>query len=116
MTKFSHYPNVLGLPSLCRHDGHVGFTQNTLTFDSEFCLYHCCTYSNTVMIKGILIPSPEKPNIAMIAGWTFTEIAKKKEHFALTIYAIDQALHTYEVRDRACCTTIYIVVPELRTD
>ena len=68
------------------------------------------------MIKGISIPTPEKPNIAMIAGSTFTKLAKKKEHFALTIYTIDQALHAHEVRDRAHRTAIYAVVPELRTD
>ena len=68
------------------------------------------------MIKSISIPTPEKPNIAMIAGSTFTKLAKKKEHFALTIYAIDQALHAYEVRDRARRAAIYAVVTELRTD
>ena len=67
------------------------------------------------MIKSISIPTPEKPNIAMITGSTFTKLAKKKEHFALTIYAIDQALHTHEVRDRARRVAIYAVVPELRT-
>ena len=74
------------------------------------------THGNAVMIKGILIPTPEKPNIAMIAGSTFTKLAKKKEHFALMIYAIDQALHAYKVRDRACRAAIYAVVPELRMD
>ena len=68
------------------------------------------------MIKGISIPTAEKPNITMIASLTFTKLAKKKEHFALTIYAIDQALHAHEVRDRARRAAIYAVVPELRTD
>ena len=68
------------------------------------------------MIKGISIPTPEKPNIAMIAGSTFTKLAKEKEHLALTIYTIDQALHTHEIRDRARRVAIYVVVPELRMD
>ena len=46
-------------------------------------------HGNTVMYKGIFIPTLKKPNIAMIAGLTFTKLAKKKEHFALTVYAID---------------------------
>ena len=71
---------------------------------------------NAVMIRGISIPTPEKPNITMIAGSTFTKLAKKKEHFALTIYSIDQALHAHKVRDRARHAAIYAVVPELRTD
>ena len=116
VTKLGHYPIVLGLPWLRWHDVHVGFTRNTLTFDSEFCLHRCCTHGNTVMIKGISIPTSKKPNITMIAGSIFTRLAKKKEHFALTIYAIDQALHAHKVRDRARHAPIYAVVPELRTD
>ena len=116
VTKLGHYPVVLGLPWLRRHDVHVGFAQNTLTFDSKFCLHRCCTHSNAVMIKGISIPTPEKPNIKMIASSTFMKLAKKKENFALTIYAIDQALHAHEVRDRARCAAIYVVVPKLRME
>ena len=89
VTKPGYYPILLGLPWLRWHNVHVAFARNTLTFDSEFCLHRCCTHGNAVMIKGISIPTPEKPNIAMIAGSTFTKMAKKKEHFALTIYAID---------------------------
>ena len=58
VTKLGHYPIVLGLPWLCRHDIHVAFARNTLTFDSEFCLHHCCMHGNAVMIKGISIPTP----------------------------------------------------------
>ena len=116
VTKLGHYPVVLGLPWLRQHDVYVGFARTTLTFDSEFCLHRCCTHGNAIMIKGISIPTPEKPNIAMIAGLTFTKLARKKEHFALTIYTIDQALHAHEVRDRARRAAIYAVVSELRTD
>ena len=73
-------------------------------------------HGNAIMIRGISIPTLEKPNIAMIASSTFTKLAKKKEHFALTIYAINQALHAHEIRDRARRAAIYAVVPELRTD
>ena len=77
VTKLGHYPVVLG------------FARNTFTFDSEFCLHRYCMYGNAVIIKGISIPTPEKPNITMIAGSTFTKLAKKKEHFTLIIYTID---------------------------
>ena len=68
------------------------------------------------MIRGISISTLEKANITMIAGLTFTKLAKKKEYFALTIYAIDQALHAHKIRDRGRYATINVVVPELRTD
>ena len=89
VTKLGHYPVVLGLPWLRRHDIHVGLARNTLTFDSEFCLHYCCMHGNAIMIRGISIPTLEKLNIAIIASSTFTTLAKKKEHFALMIYAID---------------------------
>ena len=57
VTKLGHYPIVLGLPWLHRHDVHVGFTRNTLTFDFEFCLPRCCMHGNTVMVKSISIPT-----------------------------------------------------------
>ena len=71
-------------------------------------------HGNAVIIRGISIPTPEKPNIAMIVGLTYTKLVKKKEHFALIVYPIDQDFHIYEVKDRAYCTAIYAVVPELR--
>ena len=116
VTKIGHYSVVLGLLWLRRHDVHIGFGQNTLTFDSEFCLHRCSNHGNAVMFMGILIPTPEKPNITMIASSTFMKLAKKKKHFALMIYAIDQALYAHEVRDRARRMAIYTVVPELRMD
>ena len=115
--KLGYYSVILELPWLRRHNVHIGFARNTLTFDSEFCLHHSCMHGNAIMIRGISIPTPENPNIAIVAGSTFTKLAKKKQHFALMIYAIDQALHAYKVRDRGHHTAIYAVVPsELRTD
>ena len=120
VTKLRHYPIVLGLPWLCQHDVNISFAKNTLTFDSKFCLNHCCSYSNAVMIKGISIPIPEKPNIAMVTGSTFARLVKGKGHIALTIYEIDQALHAYELQDRARQVarhaTIYAIIPSIRSD
>ena len=73
-------------------------------------------HGNAVMIRGISIPTPEKPNISIISGSSFTKLAEKNEHFALMIYVIDQALHAHKVTDRARRAAIYVVVPELRTD
>ena len=71
VTKLGHYPIILGLPWIHRHDVNVSFAKNTLTFDSKFCLNHYCLHDNVVIVKGISIPIPKKPNIAMIAGSTF---------------------------------------------
>ena len=116
ITKLGHYSIVLGLSWLRRHDVHIGFARNTLTFDSKFCLTHCCGNSNAIMVTGISIPIPEKLNIAIVAGSTFLWLVKEKEHVALTIYAIDQVLRTYEDGDKARRAAIYVVISELRTD
>ena len=58
-----HHSILLGIPIwLKRHDVNIQFTRNTVTFDSGFCLHHCC--DKTVRIHGISIPIPEKPSIA----------------------------------------------------
>ena len=81
ITKVGHYPIVLGLPWLRRHDVDISFTKNSLTFNSNFCLSHCWP-RNAVTIMGISINPPEKINaptdppeiihISMIASSTFT--------------------------------------------
>ena len=40
VTKLGHYSIVLGLPWLRRHDVNIGFSKNTVTFDSDYCLQH----------------------------------------------------------------------------
>jgi len=42
ITKLGHYPIVLGLPWLQRHDVDISFAKNSLTLSSDFCLSHCC--------------------------------------------------------------------------
>ena len=97
ITKLGHYSVVLGIPWLRRHDVEIRFARNALTFNSDFCLHNCC--EKPIMVEGISIPLPERPNISMIVGSTFTRLVKRghqmKSAFRLTIYAIDQALTDY---------------------
>lgn len=94
ITKLGHYPIVLGIPWLRRHDVSISFARNTVTFDSDFCLRQCC--ENAVTIKGISIPIPEKPSIAMIAGSTFSRTVYRSKGaltaHSTTIHEIDRAL------------------------
>ena len=99
ITKLGHYPIVLGLPWMRRHDISISFSKNTITFDSNFCLTHCCP-KNAVSIQGISIHPPEKLSIALIAGSTFTRTLRRKKGiiaaFKMTLYEIDRALKQYE--------------------
>ncbi len=107
VTKLGHYPIVLGLPWLRRHDVNIRFAKNTVTFDSEYCLHNCCEHGNATSITGISIPIPEKQklHIAMIAGSTYTRMVKRKRNvvamFSTTVYQIDRLIQEYDrERDR----------------
>jgi len=99
ITKLGHYPIILGLPWMWRHDVPISFSKNTLTFDSDFCLTHCCP-KNAVTIQAISIYPPEKLSIALIAGSTFTRTLRRKKGiiapFKMTLYESDKVLKLYE--------------------
>jgi len=41
VTKLGHYPIVLAIAWLRLHDVAVRFASNTVTFGSQYCVYHC---------------------------------------------------------------------------
>ena len=53
VTTLGQYPVVLGLPWLRKHDPHIRFKENTVTFDSEHCLQHCISLHQAVKIHGV---------------------------------------------------------------
>jgi hypothetical protein len=71
VTKLGRYLIVLGNLWLKHHDVNISFAANTVTFDSPFCLKHCCSVPATV--KGISTTIPE--NIALVTGSTFSRVA-----------------------------------------
>ena len=104
VTKLGHYSIVLGLLWLQHHDVNIPFSKNTVTFDSDYCLQHCCENGNATSITSISIPIPEK-NIAMIAGSTYTNLVKRKRNvvamFTTTVYQIDRLIKEYD-QERGC--------------
>ncbi len=75
VTKLGHYPIVLGIPWLNKHDVSLCFRSKTVNFDSDYCLQHCSPVPAST--KGITISVPEdepqaKNRIAMIAGAAFS--------------------------------------------
>ena len=101
VTKFGHYSIVLGFPWLRCHDVNICFSKNTVTFDSDYCLQHCCENGNATSITSISIPLPDpKPNIAMVAGSTYTNLVKRKRNvvamFTTTVYQIDRLIKEYD--------------------
>ena len=98
ITKLGYYAIVLGLPWLRRHDVNIRFSKNTVTFDSDYCLQHCCENGNATSITGISISIPDrKPvNIALIAGSTYTDLVKRKRNvvamFTIMVYQIDRLI------------------------
>jgi predicted aspartyl protease len=50
VTQLGHYPLVLGIPWLRRHDVAIRFSSNSVTFDSEYCWKNCI--EDTVALQG----------------------------------------------------------------
>ena len=52
VTKLGQYPIILGIPWFRKHSPHIRFDQNTVTFDSSFCLQNCCPTGQAVTVDG----------------------------------------------------------------
>lgn len=127
VTRLGHYPIVLGIPWLRRHDPYIKFPANSLVFNSSFCTNHCLpnTALRYTSIEGILdiaaqpriptsitIPDPlppprptppllPKPDIYMIGASAFQFLAKRPEVeiFTLSINAINHAVKKHSDSD-----------------
>jgi hypothetical protein len=96
ITSLGHYPLVLGIPWLKRHDVTINFANNDIKFSSAGCRPHR-TMVTPVPIKG-LTPEPRN-KICAISAITFRHIINnankcygKVEQFALSLNEINTAL------------------------
>lgn len=95
ITNLGHYPIVLGIPWLRRHDVSIHWAKNTVSFDSDYCLQYCTDIAAST--TGISIPTPERPNtISTISALSFRRLVRKPDNydkcFKLSLYEINQAL------------------------
>jgi transposase InsO family protein len=61
-TRLAHYPVVLGLPWLRKHDPHVAWAANTVTFDSQYCQKNCLVPQAPTKIRALHdIPKKDRP-------------------------------------------------------
>ena len=80
LTKLGHYSIVLGLPWLRHNNINIRFSKNIVMFDYDDCLQHCCENGNSTSITGIsILIADKRPNIAMIAGCTYTNLVKESK-------------------------------------
>src|SRR3954470_17373672 len=77
VTTLGHYPIVLGIPWLRRHNVRIDWQQHLLQFDSPYCLQNCT--QNPVTQYGITSSVPERPYIAMMDVHEFVELADEEE-------------------------------------
>ena len=69
VTTLGQYPVVLGLPWLRKHDPHIRFKNNTITFDSQHCLDHCISTHQAMTIHDVdntfdtLHETPQTPKV-----------------------------------------------------
>lgn len=52
VTRLDQYPVILSLPQLQKHDFHICFKENTITFDSKCCLNHWISTHQAMTICG----------------------------------------------------------------
>jgi transposase InsO family protein/predicted aspartyl protease len=97
VTKLGHYPMVLGMPWLRRHDVCLRFARNQIIFDSSYCLQHCL--AEPALIHAVT-PDPPPVNAASISrplGHTVLEehevkrIVPKAYHDYLPMFLEDKA-------------------------
>jgi hypothetical protein len=118
VTKLGHYPIILGVAWLRRHQPKVDWSLNTVTFDSDHCRRTCSAPSyfpvqisgmNSVPEKflpiGIADPVPKfKPlDLCIIGAAPFSMLAKRDgvEVYAISIRDIEKALSLKEHIDPA---------------
>ncbi len=96
VTILRHYPVVLVIPWLNKHDVSFCFRSKTVNFDSDYCLQHCSPVQASA--KAISIPVPEektpmKNHIAMMAGAAFSRLSSKNKELtgSITVYELLQA-------------------------
>ena len=87
VTTLGHYPIVLGIPWLQRHNVKINWQKHLLQFDSPYCLQNCT--SNPVMQYGITSLVPERPYIAIMNLYEFEELATKEELMIMEILPVD---------------------------
>ena len=62
VTKLAHYPVVLGLPWLKKHDPVVGWSANTMLFNSEYCRKNCNVPLKPTKIRALHdVPRKSRP-------------------------------------------------------
>jgi hypothetical protein len=96
LISLGHYPLVLGIPWLKRHDVTINFAKNNIQFSSPGCLPHQ-TMITPIPVKGLTMEWRNK--ICAISATTFWQIinnANKRygniEQFALSLNEINTAL------------------------
>ncbi|KAH0604200.1 uncharacterized protein H6S33_007231 [Morchella sextelata] len=67
VTKLGHYPIVMGIPWMRRHDVTIRPKENLLVFDSRSCCQYCSLSGTAVVVHGISIPLPEHHTVIVSA-------------------------------------------------
>jgi hypothetical protein len=96
VASIGHYPLVLGIPWLKKHDVSINFPKMDIQFPSGNCIAHRSKITPTT-IKGITTPQNNK--ICAISATSFRRIVNnannrygKVEQFALSLHEINTAL------------------------
>jgi hypothetical protein len=70
VTALGHYPIVLGVPWLKRHDPTILWSSHSMTFLSQFCRLHCKVFDPEILAlpRHPSLPSPDLSTFAEVSG------------------------------------------------
>jgi hypothetical protein len=99
VTKLGHYPIVLGIPWLRRHDVSIRFPTNTVTFNSPYCISSCNSEKGPVSIQGLDFiperPHPPCQQMSLLGASAFLELQQKEnlEIFSVTLEELEEVIN-----------------------
>jgi RNase H-like domain found in reverse transcriptase/Reverse transcriptase (RNA-dependent DNA polymerase)/Integrase zinc binding domain/Integrase core domain/Chromo (CHRromatin Organisation MOdifier) domain len=101
VTRLGHYPLVLGIPWLERHDVGLRFSSRTVSFGSQYCLSHCSPGVVSVQAISSALPERPVPSIALVGASSYTRLARQAirkglQLFSLNLHEVNAALSDKE--------------------
>ena len=86
VTTLGHYPIVLGIPWLHRHDVKTDWKAHSITFNSSFCLEKCMDHHSPVTRSSITSAIPQRPTVLALNTIEFYNLAEDED---LQIYEVE---------------------------
>jgi Reverse transcriptase (RNA-dependent DNA polymerase) len=89
VTQLGHYPLVLGIPWMERHDVGLRFPSRTVSFGSQYCLDRCAPGVVSVQAISSALPERAVPSIALVSASTYIRLTRQARRKGLKIFSLN---------------------------